>query len=39
MKTNKAKHDAYKKPAMRVIPMRENLQLLALSDYWQEPLD
>ncbi|SEE50363.1 hypothetical protein SAMN04487828_1873 [Prevotella sp. lc2012] len=31
MKTNKAKHDAYEKPAMRVIQMRENLQLLAVS--------
>ena len=33
MKTNKAKHDAYKKPAMRVIQMRENLQLLEVSNY------
>ena len=33
MKTNKAKHDAYEKPAMRVIQMRENLQLLEVSTY------
>lgn len=39
MKKENVKCGAYEKPAMRVIPMRENLQLLALSDYWSEPLD
>ena len=39
MKKDNVKCGAYEKPAMRVIPMRENLQLLALSDYWSEPLD
>lgn len=39
MKKENVKCGAYEKPAMRVIQMRENLQLLALSDYWSEPLD
>ncbi|SEW09571.1 hypothetical protein SAMN04487827_1483 [Prevotella sp. khp7] len=33
MKTKNAKQDAYEKPAMRVIPMRENLLLLKQTSY------
>ena len=33
MKKENVKCGAYEKPAMRVIPMRENQQLLAVSNY------
>ena len=33
MKKDNVKCGAYEKPAMRVIQMRENLQLLAVSNY------
>jgi hypothetical protein len=33
MKTEKAKHNAYEKPAMRVIPMRGNMQIMNVSNY------
>ena len=33
MKTEKVQHNAYEKPAMRIIPMRGNVQILNVSNY------